>query len=374
MAKKLNYVSVDKQLIIHTLFGGFKSAPESCDIFEVRLRNMNNSYACNLKAMNKDVICENIPCIQSAPWLNELKSKNIVISDIDCLDKPIDILIGANVAGKLMTGKQYKLENGLTAIETFLGWTIMGELSNTIEKNNLALPVTSMIVKQADITDLWNLDILGITDPENKKSEAEKNAEVQQKFIETVKINEEGRYEVELPWIVDHSPLPSNLGIAKKRLESTVRKLKNENLYDAYDDVFSNWLQEGIIERVPDDEIDHYGHYLPHRHVLKENSSTRLRPVFDASAREKNFPSLNQCLQKGPNLIELIPTILLRFRRRQIGVCADIKKAFLQISVCAKDRNYLRFLWYDKDKLQVFRHKRVVFGVSCSPFLLGATL
>ena len=34
---------------------------------------------------------------------------------------------------------------------------------------------------------------------------------------------------------------------------------------------------------------------------------TKVRPVFDASCRGKNAPLLNDCLQKGPNLLEHIP-------------------------------------------------------------------
>jgi hypothetical protein len=39
------------------------------------------------------------------------------------------------------------------------------------------------------------------------------------------------------------------------------------------------------------------------------------------------------------------------------------------------ERNFLRFLWVNKDgELEVYRHARVVFGVTCSPFLLGAVI
>jgi len=94
--------------------------------------------------------------------------------------------------------------------------------------------------------------------------------------------------------------------------------------------------------------------------------------VFDASARERGQPSLNQCLEKGVNLIEIIPAILLRFRRHQIGIIADIRKAFLQINLCEGDRNFLRFLWVNKEGvLKIFRHAQLAFGVT-SPFLLGA--
>ncbi|GBO02494.1 hypothetical protein AVEN_70403-1 [Araneus ventricosus] len=61
----------------------------------------------------------------------------------------------------------------------------------------------------------------------------------------------------------------------------------------------------------------------------QRNSTTKIRPVFDASAKQKNGSSLNSCLEKGPNLVELIPCILNRFRLGTFGEIADIKKTFL---------------------------------------------
>ena len=89
-----------------------------------------------------------------------------------------------------------------------------------------------------------------------------------------------------------------------------------------------------------------------------------MRPVFDASAREVGSPSLNDCLEEWPNLNELIPAVLLRFRERRMGVSADIKKAFSQISVNPVEGDYLRFLWWadSSGEIDVFRHQRVAFG------------
>ncbi|GFX99537.1 DUF1758 domain-containing protein [Trichonephila clavipes] len=115
--------------------------------------------------------------------------------------------------------------------------------------------------------------------------------------------------------------------------------------------------------------------YLPHHPVYKDNSTTKIRPVFDGSAKEKNS-SINECLEKGPNMVELIPTIVNKFRLRKFGITADIEKAFLQIGLQEKDRPFLRFLWWengDKEKTKIYQHKRVVFGITSSPFL-GATL
>ncbi|GFT16231.1 uncharacterized protein TNCV_318361 [Trichonephila clavipes] len=76
-------------------------------------------------------------------------------------------------------------------------------------------------------------------------------------------------------------------------------------------------------------------------------------------------------------MVELIPTIVNKFRLRKFGITADIEKAFLQIGLQEKDRPFLRFLWWengDKEKTKIYQHKRVVFGITSSPFLLGATL
>jgi len=76
-------------------------------------------------------------------------------------------------------------------------------------------------------------------------------------------------------------------------------------------------------------------------------------------------------------LIELLPAILLRFRRKEIGVTADIRKALQMIEVREADREFLWFLWWEnpmQQSIRVYRHKRVVFGVNCSPFLLAAVL
>ena len=39
--------------------------------------------------------------------------------------------------------------------------------------------------------------------------------------------------------------------------------------------------------------------------------------------------------------------IILRFRVHKVALAADIEKAFLMVSVAKKDRNALRFLWFD---------------------------
>ncbi|GFW49750.1 uncharacterized protein TNCV_358531 [Trichonephila clavipes] len=159
-------------------------------------------------------------------------------------------------------------------------------------------------------------------------------------FLETVRQKEDGRYEVHMPWKVDRAFLTDNYELCVKRLESTTRKLEKIGFREKYHEVFREWLAEGVIEEIPGKELLVRTHYLPHRPVIKETSATssmKIRPVFDASAKINNHPSLNDCLETGNNLIESVPAILARFRLKPIGVISDIRRAFLQISLHEKD-------------------------------------
>lgn len=376
VAKHFGFEQLGKQSMIHSLFGGNKTEPQEHLCYRIHLRGLNNTFACNFIAFSQDTICQDIQQTTEETWQEELQHQSIELTDIGREKQPISLLIGADILGKLYTGKIVNLNCGLTAIETKLGWTLLGKTSEE-QPQDTALVVSSMFSRDASIADMWKLDVIGIEDPIQKLSKEEHQREILQNFRETTKLDHAGRYEVVLPWKENHPPLSDNRDIAERRLENTRKKLKENNLMQEYEMIFDEWLNEGIIEEVPKKELDEPGFYLPHRPIIKDNSTTRIRPVFDASVKGTNRPSLNQCLETGPNFIELIPSLLLRFRENQIGIIADIRKAFLQISVAPKERNVLRFLWKrtrDPEHTVVFRHCRVIFGATSSPFLLGATI
>jgi hypothetical protein len=107
------------------------------------------------------------------------------------------------------------------------------------------------IFAQSDpVNKLWELDVLGIQDPQHKKRKEEREMAVQTYFHDTVRVNEEGRYEARLPWI-GHPPVLWNFNLAKRRLENTIRKLAGGTLKTQYEEVLEDWLRTGIIEEVP---------------------------------------------------------------------------------------------------------------------------
>lgn len=373
-AKELGYRLLRTQQVAHALFGGRTTETQCHGIFEIRLRSMSGSYACKFEALGQGVICGTIDTASlDRPRAEELKGHGISINDN--IEGPIEVLLGADVMAKLYTQDRYELGGGLTAIRTLLGWTLMGKNMNQPKRTSSMAAVT-LLNKDWSIQNLWQLEAIGIVDPGLKKTMEEAHEEVKAFFKETISSNHEGRYVVNMPWKEGHPPLSDNLAIAKRRLENTIKKLKVNRKYDSYSEILREWVAADIIEVVGSPERTSPVHYLPHRAVIKESSATtKIRPVFDASAHEKGEPSLNDCLHPGPNLIELIPSLLLRFRLEKIGVVADIAKAFLQIELHESNRDFLRFLWQDEDGREiVYRHKRVVFGVCCSPYLLGMTI
>ncbi|GFW80634.1 integrase catalytic domain-containing protein [Trichonephila clavipes] len=274
------------------------------DLLVVKNCDIKNDINCS-KLLSEKKICGFISKIEDKRILNELKNKEIILSDLNCKETEIGLLIGADNIEKLLTGNLIEFDSGLTAIETKLGWT-----------------------ECVSVKELRELDVLGITDPllnENTKENFEFTD-----FKNKLKILRDGRYEVKLPWKCNSENLPSNKELTWKRHLRMMNKLRNGKFFEDYKSVFRQWEDLNIIERVPEVELNNECHYLPHRPVIKlDSATTKIRPVFDASAREKGKPSLNDCLYKGVNLIELIPDILDRFRIYPVGIVADIEKAFL---------------------------------------------
>ncbi|XP_017877686.1 uncharacterized protein LOC108623602, partial [Ceratina calcarata] len=375
MAERLKYEPVGKQDLVHLLFGGEKTNITTHNRYLIRVGSLDDTYRCNFQALEEDLICADVPSVTKGVWLQELDEINVKLTDVCSEEKTVAILIGADVAGKLFTGRIHVLDSGLTAMETRLGWTLMGKVPTIKGDINLAATTISMYAKEADIKDLWDLDVLGIRDPIECKTQKQHNEHVEKMFIDAVTKNTEGRYEVRLPWLECYPEFKDNKMLALRQLETMTKKLRAAGRYEDYDGVFKDWLKEGIIERVPPEQESRQGNYIPHRPIFKENSTTTTRPIYNASVEGKGLPSLNSCLEKGPNLIELVAAILLRFREGCLGVIADIRRAFVQISIHPAERDFLRFFWYDDEgKVIVYRHCRVVFGVCSSPFILGAII
>ena len=108
-------------------------------------------------------------------------------------------------------------------------------------------------------------------------------------------------------------------------------------------------LNRGVARKLSSKEMEEYDgpvHYLSHHDVISESESTPLRIVFNSSAVYHGH-KLNDYWAKGPDLINNLLGVLLRFRENKIVLIGDIKKMYHSVKIGVLDQHTHRFLWRD---------------------------
>ena len=288
--------------------------------------------------------------------------KGIKMTETDTKSElPVHLVLGASEYPQIKTSVPPKIGSiGEPVAEyTRFGWTIISP-GTELDLSNLYLTRST----DEDYDRLCSLDVLGIQDSPSSNTNS-----VYEDFKQQLVRSDEGWYETGLLWKTGHPPLPTNEKGSLARLSSLLRKLsRNPDLYQDYDAVIKEYLDQGIVERVSDNvQPTEKIFYIPHKAVVRDQAeSTKLRVVFDASAKQDDSsPSLNDCLETGPPLQNLLLSIIVRNRMKPIALAGDIKKAFLQVRIRPEDRNALRFHWVKDihtEKREVFRFSRALFG------------
>ena len=339
-------------------------------------------YAANLKSLDQKFELEIEVSKVDKPELMKLNNPNYAylleklkhlngakFEDPDtCNEIPIHLVLGVSDYAKIKTTAALKvgLPGEQVAKKTLLGWTVM---TPGKEREGPILLTQSTTL---DYEQLCSLDVLGLADRHENDQKM-----VLSEFEEELNRDQAGWYETTLPWKGNHAPLPTQESGSKRRLEQLVRKLKRNGQYSEYNEIIQDQLEPGIIEPAPATQPEK-AFYIPHKAVVrKQAETTKLRVVYDASAKESETqPSLNDCLHPGPPLQNLLWDVLVRSRFHPILLTRDLKQAFLQVRIQAQDRDSLRFRWIEpnSDAIQVYRFTRALFGLTCSPFLLGGVL
>ncbi|UYV65520.1 hypothetical protein LAZ67_3004584, partial [Cordylochernes scorpioides] len=186
--------------IAKSLFGGNKIGEEKHGKFMLELENLGNKRdVIHIEALDQRKICDAIPPLPKGDWLEKLKIKGIILSQDNFKGQEIDILIGANYLGMILTGKIVQVEADLTAVETKLGWTLMGN-SPIIDSNDNVQQTLNLLTTRCDLKDLWDLEVLGIRDPVETCSKETRYQEIKEKFITKIQRQSDQRYSVGLPW------------------------------------------------------------------------------------------------------------------------------------------------------------------------------
>ena len=357
---------------------GFRSKgpEEEFEVVKVNVKTRNKTI--EIDAVVIDEMPEHIEVIGQQETDQLLREKGRHLADDSSIACKIGLLIGADhlyefVPPPLKIGDQVLIPSAFGDLKSGPSGSTSRQ-SNTVTICEVAAPPVR------DVDRLWDLDAIGIhaeeAHPDDKRALAEFNASIRY----------EGRsYTARLPWKAGHAPLPDNFGLAKVRLDANLKKLRRDessNALEIYDEVIQDQLERGFIEKVePEQEpAGEHCHYLAHHAVKKDSNTTPIRVVFDCSAKSSpELPSLNDCLYSGPAMVPEMPQILMRFRIGPCAASADIAKAYLMIGLDERDRDATRFLWPKdvsdpKSDILTYRFKVVLFGATCSQFILNATI
>lgn len=113
-------------------------------------------------------------------------------------------------------------------------------------------------------------------------------------------------------------------------------------------------------------------YYFPRHAVLKADSlRTKVRVVFDGSAKSTNGLSLNNNLEVGLVIQDDLCNILLRFRAKRYVLSADITKMYRQVLVNPKQTRLQRILWRNNvnKSIETYELKTLTYGTASAAYL-----
>ena len=147
--------------------------------------------------------------------------------------------------------------------------------------------------------------------------------------------------------------------MALHRLHLTKRKFTTNNeLAMKYKGIVNEYISKGNARKLSQEEANRTSlitNYIPHYGIQNPNKTGKLRVLFDA-ATYFNYSCLNGHLLRGPNLLNNLIGLFLRFREGKYASVSDIEQMFHQISVRREDQDALRFLWQNDKKKAIEDH------------------
>ena len=269
----------------------------------------------------------------------------------------------------LRQGQRFGPPGSPSAFETEFSWVLAGRL-NPPGPNHVASHHASLVAGDNPLRRFWETE----ENPNSKVSSFSEERSVMQHFRETHYRNDAGRFVVPLPKKPHAKPLGESRSQAVRRFLSLECSLHSKDQFKAFSNVMEEYFQMEHAEPVPTADLEKSQHkvfYWPMHAVRKESSSTtKIRALFDASAKSSSGVSLNHTLLVGPTVHSSLIDVLLRFQFHHVVLTMDVSRMYRAVELTSSDRDLHRFVWRkDPDEqLRDYRMTRVTSGVSASSF------
>ena len=348
-----------------------------------RVESMDGNYVANV---SDALVGELLTGDNDIPPAKRQKDSLQYINDIDFidLDESVNMILGISHA-EAWIGANIRRGNAQQpiAIETSFGWTLVGGWSKG-NKNNIACSAISVDDERLhqDFRRIFHHDFAPVT--EEEIGESKDNRDAIRQLAESIRMDKDaGKYKVALPWKGGRQQAVETLNqldskrMAMNRLQSMIPRFRRDPA--RMERVFTEMAkfeEKGYAIEVDEEEqvpATDPTWYLP-LHVVEKGAKTRI--CHDARAAVRGT-CLNEMLLGGPNLLNSLPGIIMRFRTKRIAFMMDIASFFHQILVDEKDVNVFRYLWFtDKTltKTKIMRFKANIFGSISSSIIAAYTL
>lgn len=278
--------------------------------------------------------------------------------------KGIDLLLG-QACPDLLASKQEVVagQHEPVARRTLLGWTVAvlvpggaeGKVKSLLAFSAAITSVQPDLTRSPVIFDGGNAQLEALVSrswevartpgDENLAPSAQQRRD-QQRLKDLSYRGEDGKMYAPVLWRDGAASLPFNRAHCMRRLESLEqsRHFKNETVKEAYTKQIADWIKKGYaVDLGPG--ASHASFYLSHFPVVRlDKAYTKVRVVLDGADAAAGM-SLNDALSPGPNLLNTVPSTLLRARRNLVMVGADVREMFLQVHLREEDLLFHRFLW-----------------------------
>ena len=285
--------------------------------------------------------------------IRSLVSRNVIHTvtavGILCISSDITEIKLSHVAGifALHTGETREAAN-LIARQSPLGWVIFGATPGKHEQVDCVFSVK--VPMPIDMTDFWTTETMGVA-AKPCECAADKLSPIEQRGLKIIedscqKIGHQCL--IPYPWKRDPEELPNNEVQAKKKLEATEHRLSRTPEHAAtYDRQMMEMTEMQFARKLTKQELETYKgpvHHIVHHEIVRPEKTMPIRIVFNSSASFQSH-RLNDYWMKGPDLLDSLFGVTLRFRENEIAVTEDISKMFHRVLVPEQDQQVHRYLW-----------------------------
>ena len=346
-------------------------------MYKIPVTAIDDQRRYSVKAIGIPCISDEIASIQTARITERLGLSN---EKFRRGRGPVDLLIGIDHA-HMHTGQTKQVDH-LVARKSPLGWVVFGSTTGKSSCDTHRV----YHVKHAtpvDLFEFWTTETMGV-EVKPCVCEADKLSPIEReekRLIEKSAGKVGDQWMISYPWEKDPKLLPDNKDQAVKRLESTERRLsKNLEQAAAYDKQMVEMEELSFARKLSKEEMENYKgpvHYISHHAVLRpEKKSTPVRIVFNSSSVYQGH-RLNDYWKKGPDLLNNLFGVVLRFREKGVAISGDISKMYHRVLIPQQDQRVHRFVWRNFDtsrKPDVYVKTVLTFGDKPAPAMAQIAL